>query len=70
MGPNLKKSLSFLWILAAVWLSLRLVLPFVGPFLLGAATAFILNTPMRFLERTLFGERGPADPSGTVPLFR
>ena len=33
------------------------VIGLLAPFLLGAATAFILNTPMRFLERTLFGER-------------
>ena len=33
------------------------IIGLLAPFLLGAATAFILNTPMRFLERTLFGER-------------
>ena len=54
MGPNLKKSLSFLWILAAVWLSLRLVLPFAGPFLLGAAAACVDESIQLFVP-----DRGP-----------
>lgn len=50
------------------------IIGLLAPFLLGAATAFILNTPMRFLERTLFGERKKTLPArkkgpGRAELF-
>lgn len=66
MGPNLKKSLSFLWILAAVWLSLRLVLPFAGPFLLGAAVAWASEPAVRFLSGRLRLPRGAAAAIGVT----
>lgn len=41
--------------LSAVMGAVKVVYGLLSPFVIGAAIAFILNVPMRFVERTLFG---------------
>lgn len=69
MGPNFKKTLSFLWIFAVVWLSLRFLLPFTMPFVLGTVIACLSEPAVRFLTRRLRLPRAAAagvGVSGTV----
>ena len=51
MGPEIKKSLSFLWFVCASWLILRYLLPLWFPFLLGTLVALMAEPGVRFLCR-------------------
>ena len=49
MRPGVKKTLTFLWILIAAWLTLRYLLPLWSPFLLGGLIALMAEPGVRFL---------------------
>ncbi|AHM56086.1 hypothetical protein EAL2_c07860 [Peptoclostridium acidaminophilum DSM 3953] len=44
--------------LSEVWKLVSGILGIISPFVIGFAIAFIFNTPMMFLEKKLFGEKG------------
>ena len=60
MRPGNGKFLSILLIFAAVWLSVRLLLPLFGPFFLGAILALAAEPMVVFLTRRLRLRRGAA----------
>lgn len=53
MRPGVKKSLTFLWVFLAAWLTLRYLLPLWSPFLLGTCIALLAEPGVRFLCRAL-----------------
>lgn len=53
MSPGIKGSLSVLAVFAAVWLSARLLLPLISPFLLGTLLALAAEPMVGFLNRKL-----------------
>lgn len=50
-----------MWLLeniSVVWMGVSKIMGIITPFILGFAIAFILNSPMKFIENKLFGNKG------------
>ncbi len=50
-----------MWLLeniSVVWMGVSKIMGIITPFILGFAIAFIFNSPMKFIERILFGNKG------------
>lgn len=66
MRPGVKKSLTFLWVLIAAWITLRYLLPLWSPFLLGTVVALLAEPGVRFMTRRLRIPRAAATGIGVT----
>ena len=66
MRPVVKKSLTFLWVFIAAWITLRYLLPLWSPFLLGLGVALLAEPGVAFMTQRLRMPRAAAAAVGVT----